>query len=126
MAILKPEEMKRQQYTVRGIPGWESSYGVTENGIIMRKAREGYNPEDPSKPITIRAKPINSYKDAGGYDYVILTELDEEGNRRQKCLVHRAVAIAFIPNPDNLERVYHLDGNKSNNDISNLAWTARQ
>lgn len=41
------------------------------------------------------------------------------GNRR---LVSRLVAIAFIPNPDNLPLVRHLDDNPLNNHVNNLAW----
>ena len=41
----------------------------------------------------------------------------------QKCfLVHRLVALAFLPNPDNLPEVNHKDENPSNNNISNLEW----
>lgn len=36
--------------------------------------------------------------------------------------IHRLIAEAFIPNPDNLPYINHIDGNKSNNDISNLEW----
>ncbi len=36
--------------------------------------------------------------------------------------IHRLIATAFIPNPDNLPCVNHKDGNKLNNDLSNLEW----
>lgn len=37
-------------------------------------------------------------------------------------LIHRLVAEAYIPNPENLETVDHIDGNKEHNYIGNLQW----
>ena len=38
--------------------------------------------------------------------------------------IHRLMAIAFIPNPNNYRTVNHIDGNKINNVITNLEWAS--
>lgn len=37
-------------------------------------------------------------------------------------MLHRVVAELFIPNPNNLPQVNHIDGNRENNKASNLEW----
>lgn len=45
--------------------------------------------------------------------------------KRIKRRISRLVATAFIPNPDNLPDVNHKDGNKLNNNVSNLEWVTK-
>lgn len=57
-------------------------------------------------------------KARGGYHQVSFTYHGKHYTR----YVHRVVAKAFIPNPDNLPEVNHKDENKSNNNVNNLEW----
>lgn len=57
-------------------------------------------------------------RDQDGYKRV---ELSENG-KPTTCLVHRLVAEAFLPNPNNYKFVDHLDNNPSNNHVKNLKW----
>lgn len=53
-----------------------------------------------------------------GYVYIFLMKDNKSKNFR----LHRLVAEAFIPNPENKLQVNHKDGNKLNNNINNLEW----
>ena len=46
-------------------------------------------------------------------------------NKKKHLYVHRLVAQAFIPNPENKSEVDHIDRSKDNNCISNLRWSTR-
>jgi hypothetical protein len=59
--------------------------------------------------------------DSSGYPY-----LNVRGTNRACPKIHRLVAIAFIPNPENKPEVNHKTGVKANNWTDNLEWATRQ
>ena len=65
-------------------------------------------------------KLLSPFPDKKGY---LLCNLYLNGKRKQHK-IHRLVALTFIPNPENKPQVNHIDGNKSNNHISNLEWAS--
>lgn len=58
-------------------------------------------------------------------DGYLITQIYMNGDR-EHVRIHRAVAEEFIPNPDNKPEVNHIDGNKLNNDVSNLEWVTKK
>ena len=58
-----------------------------------------------------------------GYLYALIPVLDKNGKYAYKNIaIHRLVAEAFIPNPNNYNQVNHKDENKHNNSVDNLEW----
>ncbi len=55
---------------------------------------------------------------SGGYKFVRIGD--------KSYPLHRVIASAFIPNPQNKPEVNHIDGNKENNSVSNLEWVTRK
>ena len=79
--------------------------------------------------ITRDGKVLSSRGD--GYELHEIAQYNGKGYRRVRLRgktfkVHRLVAEAFLPNPDNLPYVLHIDGNRENNICRNLEWSAKQ
>ena len=89
------------------IEGTNGEYQVSDTGLVK---------------TTKTGRILRPAVDARGYERVCLFKMDRD--RRYK--VHRLVAMAFIHNPDNLPQVNHIDGNKRNNNASNLEWVTNE
>lgn len=96
------------------IPGYEGYYMVSNLGRVKSLARKTNNQYCKTDRILVPGwiRKKNSYK------FVCLTK----NGTCKKALVHRLVAEAFIPNPDNLPQVNHKDCNPENNRADNLEW----
>lgn len=91
----------------REIPGYEN-YMVSNLGRVKSLNYNGTGKEQIMK----------QHKAAGGYLRIKLFK-----NKIPKSiLVHRLVAMTFIPNPDNLPQINHKDENPENNCVENLEW----
>jgi hypothetical protein len=65
--------------------------------------------------------------DNAGYQMYCLTIHSKPlGTYRKYVYAHHLVAQAFIPNPDNLEVVNHIDENRLNNHVENLEWVSHK
>lgn len=66
-----------------------------------------------------KIKKIKKQQTKGKYKYVQMT--DKDGNKKSMA-VHRLIAFAYIPNPDNYPIINHIDGDPGNNSVENLEW----
>lgn len=87
---------------IKDIENWED-YSIDINGNVFSKRRNKY-----MKPV----------KNKSGYSVIQL----HKNMKFKTFTIHRLIAKAFIPNPNNYPCINHIDGNKLNNDISNLEW----
>ncbi len=96
----------------KDIVGYEGLYQVSNFGRVKSFPRWG---------TTKELKILKQYKNRYGYMYVCLYK----NGKPKKHTVHRLVAEAFIPNPDNKPEVNHKYGIKTDNRATELEWTTK-
>lgn len=94
--------MRMEQY--KDIKGYEGKYQITSWGRVFDVDKQ-------------RFRTLETHNK--GY---LRVDLFDKNGKRKHHKVHRLVAEAFIPNPDNKPQVNHIDGNNQNNSITNLEW----
>lgn len=90
---------------IDGFPG----YFVTPDGKVYSNWKHSCNPKG-------ELKEMSQWNSSYGYKMVTLC------GGRNKLRVHRLVAEAYIPNPNNLPQVNHINEDKSDNRVENLEW----
>jgi len=110
--IISAEKMLYHKYKdwkiMKTIDGYHNLYKVCRNGLVYNKKTSTW------------LKP-QQYKN--GYLYVVLSK---DGERRRVYL-HRLMAEYFVPNPmpGRYDVVYHIDGDKWNNQVNNISWRSK-
>lgn len=100
----------------KDINGYEGLYQVSNCGRI--RSLDRYDSMGRFRKGIIKADTHNGY----GYRNVMLSK----DGRSETLYVHRLVALAFIPNDNNLPQVNHKDENKENNHVDNLEWCTNE
>ena len=92
---------------MKDIKGYEGLYAITEDGQVWSYSRKQFK------------KPSLTHN---GYERV---QLHKDGVKRN-CRVHRLVAEAYLPNPDNLPEVHHINSIRTDNRVDNLQWVSKE
>lgn len=93
----------------KDIKGYEGVYQISDDGHVRRFLKNG------------NSKPVKG-KEGSKYYTVTLSN----NNVQTTYNIHRLVAEHFLERPQNATEVNHKDGNKKNNDVSNLEWVTQE
>ena len=100
------------------VVGYEQCYIVSNLGNVI--AIERVRIEKNGKRKLYKQKKLLPYIKRKYYTVNLYSK------KQATLLIHRLVAKAFIPNPENKREVNHIDGNKLNNRLENLEWCTMQ
>lgn len=97
------------------IPGYEGYYEASSEGRIRSVDRLQVTHTGKHRFIRGKVLKLNHSQE------YLSVELNADGKHKSYS-VHRLIAAAFLPNPENKPTVNHIDGNKLNNCVANLEW----
>lgn len=103
---MKASELQNLPAGHKWINGYEGLYSASPEGYVFSVYSQKF---------------LKGYPNHRGY---MMITLYKDGNNK-RFSVHRLIAKAFIPNPENKQEVDHIDTNRVNNNINNLRWVSR-
>lgn len=93
-----------------------TGYYIEDNGTVWCNLGKGSKNKDKRTDLyRIKGRSLPN-----GYLRVYVRR--DSDYKRIDMYIHRLVALAFIPNPENKKFVNHIDTNRSNNHVNNLEW----
>jgi hypothetical protein len=90
--------------------GYETRYKINRKGEVWSIKQQKF---------------MKTYPSEDGYLKISLVKENETDLMRHKCFLHRLLALQYMPNPDSLPEIDHIDRQKQNNELSNLRWCTR-
>lgn len=104
----------------KDIKGYEGVYQVSNLGRVRSLSRELTYSDGRKYQYKGKVLKVNVNKVCGAR--MVHLYLNQS---REALLLHRLVAVAFIPNPSNKPEINHINGDRSDNSVSNLEWATR-
>lgn len=102
----------------KDIEGYEGYYQVSSHGKVRSMEREVPDPRIKSGVKKVSSRVMKPGVHNRGYLKVSL----RKGGAKQMLYIHRLVGSAFLERDEHRTTINHLDGDKTNNHVSNLEW----
>ena len=104
----------------KNIVGYEGLYQVSNYGRV--RSIDRYVNSKWGNQYIRKGKILNPGYNKSGHSHVVLCK----SGKHQQCYIHRLVAEAFIPNPNDYPIINHKDENPANNAVWNLEWCTQE
>lgn len=100
----------------KDVPGYENLYQCNTSGEV--RSLDRVITVKGGRRRCVKGVVLKQVRHTHGYSQVTLCD----GSEKQVWLVHRLIATTFVPNPENLPCVNHINEDKADNRVENLEW----
>ena len=128
-ALSKKERILAMEEIWKDVVGFEGLYEVSNYGRIRSLPHETVIRRKNAAPYVLKKRGVIVTPQARRHGYLAVWLYGNGGNNGRsgkQYSVHRIVAEAFIPNPNQYEEVNHINEDKTDNRVCNLAWCSHR